>query len=59
MDSSYKLAVQCLSLGILCLIALGGALAWAEKDTSFFNIAFPTICTGLLGLLVPNRAAQP
>lgn len=55
MDSSYRLAVQCLSLGVLCLIALGGALSWADKDTGFFTVAFPAICTGLLGLLVPNR----
>ena len=58
MDSSYRLAVRCLSLGILFLIALAGFLSWAGKDTGFFAIAFPTTCTGLLGLLVPNRAAQ-
>ena len=57
MDSSYRLAVRCLSLGILFLIALAGILSWADKDTGFFAIAFPAICTGLLGLLVPNRVA--
>lgn len=58
MDSSYRLAVRCLSLGILFSIAVAGVLSWCGKDTGFFTVAFPAICTGLLGLLVPTRVNQ-
>lgn len=56
MDSSYRFAVRCLALGVIIVALEGGLLSYLDKDTSFLAILAPAICTGLLGLLVPNRA---
>ena len=55
MDSSYRFAVRCLALSVIIVALEGGLLSYLNKDTGFLTILAPAICTGLLGLLVPNR----